>query len=141
MALFLLADKIIITADHFEAYEKRKISILTGDVHIKKAQDDIKAKKLVIDFSDANKPVRYTLSGNVSFDITTKKQHFIGSAGKIVYDPLKKRYIATGNVHIKQMPGDRLLEGEKIVIDRISGKSIITGKKNRPVKFIFSVKE
>ena len=30
---------------------------------------------------------------------------------------------------------------DQIVIDRVSGKSIITGTKNRPVKFIFSVQE
>ncbi len=141
LALFLFADKIVVTADHFEAYENRKISILTGHVHIRKGSDDIKAKRLVIDFNDANKPVRYTLSGDVSFDITTPKQRFVGSAGQIVYDPIQKRYIATGDVRIKEMLGERLLEGEKIVIDRVSGKSTITGKKNRPVKFIFSVEE
>ena len=141
LALFLFADKIIVTADHFEAYENKKVSILTGHVHIRKNRDDIKADKLVIDFNTANKPIRYTLSGHVTFDITTSKQHFVGSAREIVYDPARKRYIATGNVRIKEMVGDRLLEGEKIVIDRVSGKSIITGTKNRPVKFIFSVQE
>ncbi len=139
--LTLHAEKITVTADHFEAYESKRISILQGHVHITKGADDIKAEKLVIDFDPHNKPLRYTLSGHVSFDITTQAQHFVGTAQKIVYDPRKKRYIASGNVHIRERNADRLLEGARIVIDRTSGKSTITGSGNRPVKLIFSVDE
>ena len=141
LALMLFAEKIVVTADHFEAFENKKVSILTGHVHIRKGKDDIKARKLVIEFNDANKPVRYTLTGDVRFDITTQRQHFVGEAHRISYDPLTRRYVATGNVHIRETEGDRLLEGEKIVIDRVSGKSTITGKRHKPVKFIFSTKE
>jgi lipopolysaccharide export system protein LptA len=139
--LTLYAEKIVVTADKFEAYENRSISILQGHVHIQKGKDSIRAQKLIIDFGPDNKPIRYTLSGNVQFDISTKRQHLVGTAQKIVYDPIKKRYIATGNVHMEEKNEGRLLEGSQIVIDRISGKSTIRGKKNRPVKFIFTVEE
>ncbi len=141
LLLSLHAEKIVVTADRFEAYENRHISILSGHVHIEKGRDDIRAQKLVIDFGPDNKPVRYTLSGDVHFDISTKSQHFVGTAQKIVYDPVKKRYIATGNVQMEERKGGRRLEGDEIVIDRISGKSTILGRKNRPVKFIFTVDE
>ncbi len=147
LAIFLLftkllfAEKITVTADNFEAYENKKISILKGHVHIQKGNDDIKANKLVIEFNKSNKPLKYTLTGGVKFQIHTATQNFTGSAHKIVYDPSKKRYIASGSVLIKEKLSDKILQGEKIVIDRISGKSIITGKKNRPVKFTFTVDE
>ncbi len=139
--LTLRAEKITVTADHFEAYEQKHISILTGHVHITKGRDRIGADKLVIDFDSRNKPLRYTLSGHVTFDITTQKQHYVGTAKQIVYDPSRKRYIASGNVHIEERNGNRLLEGARIVIDRTSGKSTITGSGNRPVKLIFTVDE
>lgn len=139
--LLLHAEKVVVTADHFEAFENRKLSILQGHVHIHKGKDDIKANKVVIHFDAHNKPILYTLSGSVHFDITTKGQHFVGTAREIVYNPIKKRYIASGAVHIRETVGDRLLEGEKIVIDRTSGKSTISGSGKKPVKFIFSVEE
>ncbi len=137
----LYAEKITVTADNFEAYENKKISILKGHVHIQKGKDDIKADKLVIEFDKKNKPLKYTLTGDVKFEIHTASQNFSGKAQQIVYDPSKKRYIASGNVFLKEKLSDKLLQGEKIVIDRISGKSTITGKKNRPVKFTFTVDE
>jgi len=138
---FLYAQKITVTADKFEAYENKKISLLRGHVHIQKGEDEIKADKLIIEFDKNDKPLKYTLTGNVRFEIHTSTQNFSGKARQIIYDPSKKRYIASGNVVLKEKLSDKLLQGEKIVIDRISGKSSITGRKNRPVKFTFSVDE
>ncbi len=137
----LYGEKITITADNFEAYENKKVSILKGHVHVQKGSDDIKAKRLQIDFDQANKPLRYTLTGDVKFDISTKSQHFVGTARKVIYDPHQKRYIAEGDVFLKEKKSGRTLQGEKIVIDRISGKTTISGKRNRPVKFTFTVEE
>ncbi len=137
----LFAEKITVTADHFEAYENKKISILSGHVHVTKGKDDIKADKLLITFDKENKPLRYKLTGNVTFDIRTKTQHFVGTGNEIIYDPKQKRYIAQGNVFLKEKITDKTLQGEKIVIDRTSGKTTISGKRNRPVKFTFTVEE
>ncbi len=141
LSLPLFAEKITVTADRFEAFEKKHISILTGHVHVTKGKDDIKADKLIIDFDTHNKPKRYTLTGHVTFDIATRSQHFRGNAQKIVYDPSQKQYIATGNVVLHEINSDKTLQGEKIIIDRISGKTSISGKHNRPVKFTFTVEE
>ena len=137
----LYAEKITVTADNFVADETKNISVLRGNVHIKKGADNITADKLVITFNAQRKPLKYTLTGNVNFDITTKKQHYKGDSNQIIYDPKSKLYTATGNVHIIDKIADRTLHGEKIIIDRITGKSTITGKKNQPVKFTFTVEE
>ncbi len=139
--LLLHAEKITVTADNFEAFETKKISILTGHVHVVKGKDDIKADKLVITFDKNNKPKEYKLTGHVLFDIRTKSQHFVGNARQIIYDPKQKRYIAEGNVLLKEKVTNKTLQGEKIVIDRESGKTSISGKRNRPVKFTFTVEE
>ncbi len=141
IAFNLYAQKITITADNFEADETKNISILSGHVHIQKGEDDIKADKLIIDFDAKQKPYRYTLTGNVIFDISTQKQHYSGTSKKIIYNPKSKLYTASGNVHIIDKIGHKTLQGEKIIINRITGKSIITGKKSHPVKFTFTVEE
>ena len=131
----------MIVADSFEAYENKRLSQLSGHVHVQKGSDDIKADKLEIIFDQKNKPLKYTLTGNVSFNISTQSQHFVGTAQKIIYNPHKKQYIAMGNVHLQEKKTDKTLQGEKIIIDRISGKTTISGKKNKPVKFTFTVEE
>ena len=137
----LYAEKITVTADNFEADETKNISVLKGHVHIQKGTDDITADTLVIDFDKQKKPFMYTLTGHVIFDISTRKQHYKGNSDKIIYDPKSKLYTASGNVHIIDKIAGRTLYGEKIIINRITGKSTITGKKSQPVKFTFTVEE
>ena len=59
----------------------------------------------------------------------------------IIYEPTTKKYKAFGNVNINETINGQTLRGESIVIDRISGKARLKGRKNRPVKFIFTVEE
>jgi len=133
--------KIEVKADSFEADEKKLISIFKGSVFIKKGKDEIKADLLKIDFDKKNRPKRYEATGHVSFKITTNSQHFVGSSNKIIYEPSNKKYQAYGNVEITETTKNQKLNGEKIIIDRVSGKTKISGSKKRPVKFIFTVDE
>jgi len=133
--------KIEVKADSFEADEKKMFSIFKGSVYIKKGKDEIKADLLKIDFDKKNKPKRYEASGHVSFKITTDSQHFVGSSNKIIYEPSNKKYQAYGNVQLIETKKNQKLNGEKIIIDRISGKTMISGSKKKPVKFIFTVDE
>ncbi len=136
-----LAEKVEVSANSFEADEIKRVSLFKGKVHIKKGEDEIKSDSLKIDFDKQNRPIRYKAVGNVSFKITTSSQRFVGTSGEIIYEPLKKKYIASKNVNINETTKNRVLKGEKITIDRVSGKSKISGTKNRPVKFIFTVDE
>ena len=135
------AQKVEITADSFEADEKQHISTPIGNVTILKGADLIRADKLIVRFDNDNKPIEYIANGDISFNIITQNQEFDGSAQKLLYNPKTLKYEISGNAIINEKKQHQQLIGEKIIIDRISGKSKILGAKNRPVKFIFDVKE
>ncbi|MCH9812633.1 MAG: lipopolysaccharide transport periplasmic protein LptA [Epsilonproteobacteria bacterium] len=135
------AERVEVNANHFEADEFKKVSYFTGAVHIKKGIDEIKSDKLRINFDQNNKPITYEATGNIAFDITTENQHFEGTSNKLIYTPHAKQYTLSGNVYILELTKQRTLKGESIIIDRISGKSTISGTAKKPVKFIFTVDE
>lgn len=135
------AEKVEVSADSFEADEIKRVSNFKGSVHIKKGVDEIKADSLHINFNEQNQPVKYEAIGNVSFKITTDTQRFVGTSTEIIYEPMKKIYTARKNVNITETIKKSTLKGEKITIDRINGKTKISGSENKPVKFIFTVDE
>jgi lipopolysaccharide transport protein LptA len=140
LQFFLFAQQVEITADKLTANENSKISKLIGNVKLKKGLDEISCDELEVKFDATNKPILYTTSGNIHFHIITKTQDFIGKAQHLSYDPKTQQYKMSGNVKIEDKKLNQLLEGEKIVIDRISGDAKIEGG-SKPVKFIFDVKE
>ncbi len=141
MICFLDAEKVEISADSFEANELKQISIFKGNVKITKGTDKFTASKVIILFDKKNKPIKYSATGKVDFKLKTSGQIFVGYADKLIYEPHIQKYQILGNAFIHEKTQDRKLYGEKIIIDRKKGTSKITGTKNQPVKFIFSVKE
>lgn len=139
--LLIASEQVEINADQFEADEKKRVSHFKGSVHIKKGKDEIKADYVKIDFDQKNRPLKYEATGSVTFDITTDSQHFEGKSDKIIYNPSKATYEALGNVFIKETTKEQKLKGASITINRNSGKTKISGSKNRPVKFTFTVDE
>ncbi|WP_281951067.1 lipopolysaccharide transport periplasmic protein LptA [Nitrosophilus kaiyonis] len=145
MILFLmsaLAEDIEITSKNFEADEKKLISIFTKDVHIKKGKDKIDAQKVIVYFDKKRKPVKYEAIKNVKFFIVLdNNKTYEGKAQKIIYLPNSKEYIFEKDVFIVQMPDQRKIYGEKIVVNKSSGKAKVEGSETKPVKFIFKVEE
>jgi lipopolysaccharide export system protein LptA len=139
--LYGASQQIEVKADSFEADEKKLISIFKGSVFIKKGEDEIKADLLKINFDKKNRPIKYEATGNVRFKIKTDSQRFKGRSNIIVYEPVDKKYRAYGNVQITETIKNQKLNGERIIIDRVSGKTKISGTKKQPVKFIFTVDE
>lgn len=137
----LQAEKVEISADSFEADEKKMQSVLKGNVLLKKGGDEVHANSLTILFDKDNKPKEYLAYGDITFTINTDSKSFDGHAQKLHYDPLTLKYAISGNAYIHEKSNNSKLYGETIMIDRISGKSTIKGSKKRPVKFIFEVKE
>jgi lipopolysaccharide export system protein LptA len=135
------SERVEINADNFEADENKRVSNFTGNVHIKKGEDEIYAEAIKIDFDKKNKPLKYEATGGVTFTIHTNSQLFDGTSNKIIYNPADKTYKAIGNVKINERVKNQTLKGERIDINRNSGKTKISGTKNRPVKFIFTVEE
>jgi lipopolysaccharide export system protein LptA len=138
---FLVAEKVEVSADSFEADENRGVSKFIGNVKIKKADDFISSNELIIEFDKKNKPEKYIASKNIKFKISTNKQKFEGKANRLIYQPSSQKYELLGDVKITEKTMNRKLFGDKIIIDRVSGKSKILGTKNKPVKFIFTVEE
>ena len=137
----LFAQQVEISADSFEADENKMVSILKGNVLLQKGEDIIHAQMLTITFDKNNKPLNYLAQGGVSFDINTQNQSFDGQAKTLSYNPSTLIYEIKGNAYIHEKSQNRKLYGQHIMIDRKSGKSTIKGSKQRPVKFIFEVKE
>jgi len=142
LSLHLLqAHQVEISADAFEADEKKMFSILKGNVLLKKGKDIVHADTLTVFFDKTNKPKKYMAEGNIRFSIQTDKQRFDGKAAKLLYNPKTLQYEVSGDAFIHEKTQNRKVYGETIIIDRINGKSSIKGSQKRPVKFIFEVEE
>ncbi len=141
ITLVLFAQKVEVSADKLEVDEKSGNSVLSGHVQIHKGSDFIQAGRLVIAFDPKHKPTRYEAEGAVSFQIHTQNRIFVGHAQRLLYDPGTLRYELEGSVELDEQAFGQKLTGEKVVIDRTTGKAVIDGKANQPVKLIFDVKE
>ncbi len=141
LSIFLFAEEVKISADKFQADEVNKIAVFEGNVKLIKGKDEIKAEKLTILFDNKNKPIKYSAEGNPVFQFFMKDKIYNGKANKIVYTPSDGKYALIGNVFVKEKKENRKIYGDKLIIDKTSGKIIIKGKKNEPVRFIFQVEE
>ncbi len=139
--LCLFAEEVKIEAQKFEADENKRVSIFSGNVHVKKGNDEINTSTLIITFDKENNPLSYEANGNLKFKISTKTQKLEGYAEYMIYEPKTQMYQIIGNAYIHEEITGRKLYGEKIIIDRLSGKSQIIGTEHKPVKIIFSTKE
>ncbi len=134
-------DEIEISAKNFVANEKDGISIFSGDVVILRGQDKLSSQELKIYFDKDKKPTKYEAIGEVKIDIEITKKRYLGSANRAEYDVLNDLYIFQGDSEISQKESENRVIGEKIVVDRKSGKIRVDGKDDKPVKFIFSIEE
>ncbi len=141
LSLSLFAQKVEVSADKLEVDEKSGNSVLSGHVQIHKGADFIQTDRLIIRFDPKHKPTRYEAEGEVRFQIHTQNRIFVGHAQRLLYDPLTLRYELEGSVELDEEAFGQKLIGEKVVIDRTTGKAVIDGKANQPVKLIFDVKE
>jgi len=130
-----------IEAEHFEADQNSMKTIFTGSVKIIKIDDKIFADKVIVIFNPDNTPSSYEATNNVTFSLLTKKSQIVGSCDTLNYIPKSKKYTLEGHVEIDDPTLSRKISASKVIIDQVSGKTIITGKKKKPVKFIFDIKE
>jgi len=120
------AENVEITADHFEASQLKKITEFIGNVHMKKGRDELNASKVVVYFDEKRRPIRY---------------YYTGRADRLVYRPAGELYELYGNVVLKEPKLDRTIIGEKVVVEKGSGRANVEGDDGKPVKFIFKVEE
>ncbi len=142
LLLYGATSEVQITADRFEASEKSRQSLFLGHVSMKKGSDELNASKIVVTFDVKRKPLRYEAVGNASFVLHTRNgQIYLGKADRLIYHPAEEMYELFGHVVLKEPSLERTLMGEKVVVDRRSGKASVEGGGDRPVKFIFKVEE
>ena len=66
-------EQVEVTADNFFADEIKQISVLTGNVRIKKgAYDTLNSDKVTIYFDAKRQPTKYVATGNANFKILLK---------------------------------------------------------------------
>lgn len=129
-----------IQADKFEANKAKNLILFTGNVSMVKGEDTLVCKELTVitkTSPDTNKTVvkKYIAVGDVSLTLKSPDTLMIGSGDKITYDIDKKVYIIDGNGYLEDVNGSKIIKGEKIYVDEISGNTKIDGKKDKPVQF------
>ena len=149
--LFLLVglvyanEELIIDANHFEADDKQGIAIFTGNVKVKKVKDTLNSEKLVVLMTKNNKneqtPKKYTATGNVDFTVLSNEKEYLGKGDMVVYEPLESRYTIIGNGYLEEKIDGRILYGEKIYLDEITGKAKVVGDDNKPVRFMMKLQD
>lgn len=139
----LLAEQVKITADAFEGNEKKGITTFSGNVKIKKENDELNASIVTV-FTDKDRsPYRYEAEGNVSFyiDLPDNNATYKGDAGKVIYLPIKQEYQFFTNVHLYQLGTNRKVFGNEVILNTIDGNAKALGKEKAPVIMIFNVKD
>ncbi len=141
-ATLVSAENVEITADHFEASQVKRVTEFSGNVHMKKGNDELNATKVYVYFDDERKPIRYEAVGKSSFIIHMQNGgYYVGKAEKLVYRPGSELYELYGNVVLKEPKLDRTIMGEKVVVEKSTGRANVEGDDGKPVKFIFKVEE
>ncbi|BCD67996.1 lipopolysaccharide transport periplasmic protein LptA [Nitratiruptor sp. YY09-18] len=139
---FIFAEQIEITSQKFEGDQKRLLSIFTGNVFMKKGKDIIKAQKVTIYFDKKRKPQKIIAIGKVNFTLYDKNgKYYKGNCDKAIYYPKKKEYHLFGNVAVMQLPDNKKLYSQKLVLNLLTSHVVVEGKGKKPVKMIFEIKE
>lgn len=140
-------NKLIIDAEQFEAFDKKGLSIFTGNVKMVRFKDKLNSDKLEVYMTPNKKGTKnpkrdvleYIATGNVSFEVHTKDKHYLGKGSKVIYKPKKLEYEIIGKGSIKELNEDKTLFGEKIILNQKTGEAIVRGAKNKPVRFIMEI--
>ena len=117
--------------------------MFSGNVKIKKENDELNASKVTVFTDKERSPYRYEAEGDVSFyiDLPDNNATYKGDAGKVVYLPLKQEYQFYTNVHLYQLGTNRKVFGDKVMLNAVDGNAKALGKEKTPVIMIFNVKE
>ena len=139
--LLVASERVEILSDRFEADEVKRMTTFWGHVRMKKGRDELNASKVVVHFDAERRPTRYEASGGAKFRLYMKKgeQLYTGRADRLIYEPAKGRYELVGGVVLNEPNLSRTLKGERVTVDRVSGKASVEGEGDKPVKFIFKV--
>ena len=138
----LMSNELKVIANTFDGDEKKGIAIFMGDVKITKGSDELNASKVTIYTDQKHDPIKMIAEGNVSFFIKTEnKSEYSGEAQKTIYLPKMKEYQFYTNVHLRQLNEHKQIDGDKVILNSITGKAIAQGAKKEPVIMIFHIQD
>ncbi|MEJ5167575.1 MAG: LptA/OstA family protein [Arcobacteraceae bacterium] len=86
-------------------------------------------------------PKKYTATGNVDFTVLSNEKVYLGKGDMVVYEPQESRYTIIGNGYLEEKIDGRILYGEKIYLDEITGKAKVVGDDSKPVRFMMKLQE
>ena len=139
------SEKVEVTADEFFADEVKQISILTGNVTIKKGDyDTLKSDKLTITFDKNKQPTKYTATGNANFKILLNGKHYDGKGGVLTYTPTNETYTLENSAYLHESESKKEVFGDKIVVNREKGTYEVksgSGAEKKPIRLIFQVED
>ncbi|MDQ7042327.1 MAG: lipopolysaccharide transport periplasmic protein LptA [Sulfurimonas sp.] len=137
---YLLAQELKVVADSFNTDQEKGISTFEGNVNIVKKNDELNASKVTIYTDDKNQPTKFVAQDNVSFKILTKEgAKYRGTAGKVIYLPVKNEYYFYRNVYLQQIDDTKEIRGDEVVLNVVTGKAHAKGLKEEPVIMIFNI--
>ena len=139
------SEKVEVKADNFFADEVKQISILTGNVTIKKGDyDTLKSDKLTITFDKNRQPTKYTATGNANFKILLNGKHYDGKGGVLTYTPTNETYTLENSAYLHESESKKEVFGDKIVVNREKGTYEVksgSGVEKKPIRLIFQVED
>lgn len=141
-SVFANAETVNVTADNFFADENKLISILTGNVVLKKGDyDTLKADKLTIYFDKEKNPIKYVATGNTSFNAILKDKHYDGKGDILTYEPGKEIYTLEKNAYLHEKETKKEVFGDKIIVDRAKTTYEVKSISKKPIKLIFEIED
>ncbi len=135
----LFAEKVEITSTSMEAEELKKEVHFIGNAKIKKGTDWLHADRVIVYFGDNNDTEMYEAIGAVNFEFKNEKNHFKGSADKVMYHIVKSLYVLKGKAVIDDLVKKSHVNGDEITLDMSTGSVDVKGSTKKPVKFIFDM--
>jgi len=136
----LSSNELQIKANNFNGDENTGISVFTGNVKIKKLNDELNASKVTVYTNKQKEPTKFVAVGNVSFYIQTKeKTIYEGVSKKAIYIPATKEYHFFKDVHLKQVGDKKEIIGDEVLLKTIEGKAYAKGAESEPVIMIFNI--
>lgn len=139
---WLGAEILEVSADRFRGNEKDGISVVEGNVDIKKGEDTLKAKKVTIYTNDKRKLEKIIAEGEVRFHVvTTDGRRMQGSSGILTYDAITGEYRLQKSAQVEEEGKENIIRGEEIVLNNKTGYVNVVGGSNKPAKLIFNLQD
>lgn len=139
--VFLNAEEIDITADHFHADDLSKKAYFEGNAHIQQGQNFFSASQVIVHFNKKKKATKYEAKGGVLFDLIENGIHYKGKAEEILYSPNSSMYFFSGDVVLEDLTNNRKISAQTITLDLNTGLADIKGSNTQPVHFRFEIED